>query len=254
MKWGDQDYPRQPAQLSMGFRKIKRRLNVNNVCMICTNQVRMNMKGSGGRKMVNVGDPQSWEYTGYGGLALRFWATHRVFMYAKQSRYKLLPTSQFPDGLVIGFHTVKNRLRMPLRDGRMVLLFGATGKMYPGLCPEMSMLEDLVLSDAVEIGNKEKGKDYTIKFGRFGINPTTFDPKEVTTTLDQDDERPAQSRRGSKKEPSFVYRAEWPEFYEAHKADIDLLWNAAIAKALSITKTGSEIEIEAEPDDTLKID
>jgi hypothetical protein len=204
--------------------------------------------------MVNVGDPQSWEYTGYGGLALRFWATHRVFMYAKQARYRLLPTAQFSDGLLIGFHTVKNRLRMPLRDGRMVLLFGATGKMYPGLSPEMSVLEDLVLSDAIEIGTKEKGIDFTVKFGRFGITPTTFEVKQVTTTLDEDDERPAQNRRGSKKEPGFKYRAEWPEFYEAHKADIDLLWDAAIAKALSVTKTGSGLELEVEDAGDLKAD
>jgi len=228
-KWGDVDFPRLPAELSKGFARLVRRINKNNVCMVCTNQVRVNYEAQ--KRRGNTGGvPQSFEYRSLGGMALKFYASHRVFMHASPSKYKLLPDAQFSAGILTGFHTVKNRLRMPQRDGRMVLLYD---KVQGGFHDVFSVLETLILLRYIEIENREKQSGYTLKFSKNDLKTTTFSPAKVETTLEQDDAKPAPKRGGTKKDPSFRFRAEWPAFYAEHKADIDTLWAAAINYAFS---------------------
>lgn len=224
LAWGKRDFPRVPGEISKGFNRIVRRLNINNACMICTNQVRTKFQ-TGGQAPGRVSTtPQSYQFQSLGGFALRFYASHRIFMQAAQSKYKLLPDAKFPAGLSISFHTVKNRLRPPLRDGRMVLLFD---KKCGGFNQQFSLLENLTFTGFIDVINREKGTDFVCKFHKHGILPTTFGAAQVKTTLDEDDDA-STPRRGSHKDPGFKYRAEWPKFYQEHKADIDKLWQVAV--------------------------
>lgn len=224
-KWGTQDFPRQPQQISKALRQLTRRVNQNNVCILFTNQVRT--KFSEGQAKKTSFAISADDYTTPGGFALRFYASHRVFMYSFGQKYKLLPDAQFSAGLLVGFHTKKNRLRPPLRDGRMVLLFDAK---QGGLNNTFSMLETLVFLGFVEVAAETKHTGYTLMFKANNIVPTTFDAAKVETTLEEDEVSP---RRGSsRKDPGFKYRSEWPQFYEDHKEDIDKLWHAAVVYAM----------------------
>jgi RecA/RadA recombinase len=249
--WGKIDFNRAPQQYSQGFRKLMRKVNSHNVCLICTNQVRTNYKAQAdaqrqGRQLTGN---SSFEYTSYGGFALRFYASHRVFMYAHQSKYKLVPTAQFVAGITVGFHSVKNRLRMPMRDGKMVLLFD---KEQGGLSPVFSILETLVLLGGIELTDKKKSVNFECRFDQWHIVPTTFDPVETETTLDEDDEKVSNKRgRAAKKQPGFKYRADWTKFYELHKADIDLLWDAVIAGAFATRGLDGVVDAEPEDDDNV---
>jgi RecA/RadA recombinase len=223
LAWGKRDFPRVPGEISKGFNRIVRRLNINNACMICTNQVRTKFQ-AGGQPGRGSATPQSYQFQSLGGFALRFYASHRIFMQASQAKYKLLPDAKFPAGLSISFHTVKNRLRPPLRDGRMVLLFD---KKNGGFNEQFSLLENLTYTGFIDVVNREKSTDFICKFNKNGIIPTTFGDAQVKTTLDEDDSAPT-PRRSSRKDPGFKFRAEWPKFYQEHKADIDRLWQAAV--------------------------
>ena len=223
LAWGKRDFPRVPGEISKGFNRIVRRLNINNACMICTNQVRTKFQ-AGGQPGRGSTTPQSYQFQSLGGFALRFYASHRIFMQAAQSKYKLLPDAKFPAGLSISFHTVKNRLRPPLRDGRMVLLFD---KKNGGFNEQFSLLENLTFTGFIDVISREKSTDFVCKFNKNGIIPTTFGDAQVKTTLDEDDSAPT-PRRGSRKDPSFKFRAEWPKFYADHKVDVDRLWRAAV--------------------------
>ena len=231
--WGTQDYPRQPQQISRALSRLTRRINQCNACVLFTNQVRTKFKPKGlpGRSAAPSFGVSPDDYSPGGGMALRFYATHRVFMYALESKYKLVPSAKFPAGLQIGFRTVKNRIPQckPLRDGRMVILFD---KARGGLDDEFSMLETLVFLKFVECKQKEKSMDYVLKFSRSGIVPATFDEADTTTTLDEDDNSPLPRRGGSRKDPGFKYRADWPQFLKNHRADVDKLWAAAIVYAM----------------------
>jgi len=228
LAWGKRDFPRVPGEISKGFSRIVRRLSVMNACMICTNQVRTKFQQgapvAGGR---GGGAPQSWQFSSPGGYALKFYTTHRIFVQSLASKYKLVPDAKFPAGLLIAFHSVKNRLRPQDRDGRMVLLYD---KDQGGLNDQFSLLENLVFTGFIEVGNKDKGTDFLCKFNKNGIIPTTFGDAQVKTTLDEDDDAssPTTPRRGSRKDPGFKFRAEWPKFYADHKADIERLWQAAV--------------------------
>jgi len=221
--WGKRDYPRVPGEISKGFTKLTRRLSKNNACMICTNQVRTAysaVQESRGKR----GSVQSWLYSSPGGLSLRFYASHRVYVQTLNTIYRLTPEAKFAAGFQIGFRTLKNRLRSPLREGRMVLLFD---KVQGGFHNDFSLLENLIYTKFIEVAAKEKGTDFVCKFSRHGVVPTTFGEAQVKTTLDEDDDAPT-PRRGSRKDPGFKFRAEWPKFYADHKADIDKLWQAAV--------------------------
>jgi RecA/RadA recombinase len=245
--WGTQDYPRQPQQISRALARLTRRINQCNACVIFTNQVRTKFKPKGpmGRSSAPAFGVSSSDYSPGGGLALRFYATHRVFMYAMESKYKLIPTAKFAAGLQIGFHTVKNRIPQckPLRDGRMVLLFD---KEKGGLNDCFSTLETLVFLKFIECKQKEKSMDYVLKFSKSGITPTTFDATETTTTLDQDDDNPnpLPRRGGSRKDPSFRYRSDWPKFLEDHRADVDKLWAAAMKYAMQTEGLDGGVVVE----------
>ena len=227
-KWGAEDYPRLPQQLSKGFAKLVRRVNSNNICLVCTNQVRMNYEAAQTRRPGSM--PKSFLYRSLGGMALRFYASHRVFMRAVATKYRLLPDAQFAAGMLVEFSTVKNRLRMPQRDARMVLLYD---RKRGGFNEPFSMLETLIHLGYVEVENKERGISFALKFNKHGLVPTTFDPEHTETTLEEDDRKPVPRRGGSRKDPGFKFRAEWPAFYHEHRADVDLLWKAAVDYAFS---------------------
>lgn len=241
--WGKQDFPRQALQISKALRQLTRRVNRYNVCVLFTNQVRTNFKAQQ-QKGGNVFAIKAGDYTSVGGMALRYYASHRVFMYALNSKYKLLPDGQFAAGLQVGFHTVKNRLRPPLRDGRMVLLFD---KDKGGLNDVFSTLETLVFLGFVDIESETKHTGYTLRFKANNIIPTTFDRAAVETTLDDDEDAPRVPRKGhGRKDPGFKTRAEWPKFYEEHKADVDVLWHAAIEYAMSTKGLDGGVQVVEE--------
>lgn len=241
-KWGQQDFPRQPQQISKALRQLTRRVNRNNVCILFTNQVRVKFQDQP-KKGGQTFQIKASDYSSPGGFALRFYASHRIFMFAYNQKYKLLPDAQFSAGLLIGFHTVKNRLKKPLRDGRMVLLFD---EKQGGFRSEFSMLEALELYGFVEVEAESRHTGFTLKFSRNGIIPTTFGEK-LQPTLAEDEDLPA-PRRGRTKDPGFKYRSEWPEFYKEHKADVDKLWEAAVVYAMATEGLDGGVSVEEEND------
>jgi RecA/RadA recombinase len=246
-EWGKVDYSRHAQQYRQGFRIMARKINRVNVAMICTNQVGDNFgnQNQKGKKMKTAG-LQPDDYATFGGKALKFFATHRVFM-QKMREYKINPKSKFPNGLLVGFKSVKNRVKKPYREGRMVLLFGDEDGVGGGFNNEFSILETLIYFKYAEIGDGEK-KEIKFKFAKHGIPTTTFGDAETSTTLDEDDsvEQSVASSRKGKKDPSIGIRAEWPAFYAEHKADVDALYQEAIHKAFcaEVTPTGDEDEDE----------
>jgi len=222
--WDAQDFPRAPQQISRGLARLVRRINTLNACLICTNQVRSTFKQGPSKRPTFAIDPK--DYKSSGGFALRFYASHRVFFWAMDAKYKLLPTAKFSAGFQLGFHTSKNRIKPPLREGRMVLL---TDPKQGGLNDAWSRLETMLFLGFIECRAKEKGVGFVLKFNKNGITPTTFGAAATTTTLDEDDDLPTPRRGGSRKDPEFKYRSEWPQFMAEHQADVDLLWKAAIA-------------------------
>lgn len=241
-KWGEQDFPRQPQQISKALRKLTRRVNQSNTCVLFTNQVRTKFSG-GQQKGKQTFAIQANDYTTPGGFALRFYASHRVFMYAFDQKYKLLPDAQFSAGLLVGFHTKKNRLRPPLRDGRMVLLFDAK---QGGMNNVFSMLETLVFLGFVEVAAETKHTGYTLRFKDNGIVPTTFDEAKLETTLDEDEVAPRRGSSSSRKDPGFKFRSEWPQFYANHAADVDKLWQAAVAYAMATEGLDGGVQVTEE--------
>lgn len=221
-EWGKDDYARQPQQLSMAFRKMIRRLNKHNVALVCNNQSRDNVGKAATKKKGFSSGPREDELTAFGGKPLKYYATHRVFMW-QVGKYKFNPTSRFPGGLLIGFKTTKNRIRVPYREGRMVLALSET---CGGLRDDFSVLETLIYLKCAEVQNKEKGTDIQFKFSKFKVSTTTFSGV-ASESLESQDEKPM-AKRKSRRDPSIAIRADWPEFYAAHKEDIDKLWDAAL--------------------------
>lgn len=243
-KWGSMDYPRQPQQISKALRRIARRVNRYNICILFTNQVRVRfkeaVKGKGGSSL----QIRASDYSSPGGLALRFASSHRVFMYAMEQKYKLVPTAQFAAGLLVGFHTIKNRLRPPLRDGRMVLLFD---EKQGGFNNTLSKLETLEFLGFAECASETKHTDFTLKFSKHGIEPTTFDTSKLETSLDEDEEEAKDTpRRGRKKDPGFKTRGDWLPFYADHSADVDKLWDKAVLYAMQTIGLEGGLSIEEE--------
>lgn len=250
-KWGTQDFPRQPQQISKALRQLVRPVNRHQVAVVFTNQVRVKFQGNAPTGAKPTFAIQADDYTSVGGMALRFYTSHRIFMYAFNQKYKLVPDAQFSGGLLIGFHTKKNRIKPPLRDGRMVLLFD---KVRGGLDNEFSILETLVFLGFIEVGAESKHTDYTLKFKRNGITPETFEPAKVETTLEEDEDTPAPRRGSSRKDPGFKYRSEWPQFYRDHKKDIDKLWEAAMAYAMATEGLEGGVQLTEEGAATTEVD
>jgi RecA/RadA recombinase len=238
-EWSKEDYSRHAKQYRKGFRIMARKINRVNVAAIFTNQVSDSYAEQAKKKGKNAGGMSPDDYATFGGKALKYYASQRVFL-QKLRDYKINPKSKFANGMLVGFRSVKNRVKKPFREGRMVILFGDGEGKGGGFSNEFSMLETLIYMKYAEVSDATKAISF--KFAKHKIPTTTFDASKVQTTLEEDDsQKPEEmsSRRG-KKDPSINIRAEWPEFYAAHKADIDALYNAAIDAAFAAEAMPSE--------------
>jgi RecA/RadA recombinase len=244
-EWNKEDYSRHAKQYRKGFRIMARKLNRVNVALICTNQVsdtygeKAKGKKSGGGGGVNPDD-----FATFGGKALKYYSSQRVFL-QKLRDYKINPKSKFANGMLILFRSVKNRVKKPFREGRMVILFGDGEGKGGGFSNEFSILETLMYMKYAEYSEATKAINF--KFAKHKIPTTTFETAEIQTTLEEDDsQKPEEmsSRRG-KKDPSIAMRAAWPAFYAEHKADIDALYNASIEAAFA----AETMPVEGEEDD-----
>ncbi len=218
-KWEAVDYPRQPRQLREGFRVMMRKLSRRNVLVLCTNQVSDTYKPKA--KYGNSNIPQDGDFSTFGGRALKFFASLRIFQFKLNTNYKLNKDLQFPSGMTIGFQITKNRLGKPWRTGRLVLLYEG------GLNNIFSRLETLI-----HLKLAERPEEGGIMF-RFGTIPTTtFVPKAG--------ERP--------RNPRIDTLEEWPAFYEEHKSDFELMWAHARRLMFDEAKPEGIDDPSADPD------
>jgi RecA/RadA recombinase len=276
--WSKQDYKRQPAQLREGFRNTIRRLKEYNLCWICTNQVGDSFKPKprGMRTIITL-LPQESDFTAFGGKALRYYAHMRIFVCKVPNPYKLAP-GQFADGLVIHFFVAKNRMRMPLRSGRMVLLF------KNALCQNPKEYHESIrpvrLQEMVEFehskGNKKftledaekfvpqhppggfspifsilehlvymrfvkvsATKSYKINFAKYGITQS-IKPTDSQPSL-QEMDTDLDREEG---DIEFSSRLAWPEFYRTHETEISVLFDKCVQKMFA--QNGVDIEAESE--------
>lgn len=211
--WGSDDYPRQPKQLRTGFRKMTQEIQRRKVCFVCTNQC--STKFQSGKKGP-IPPPLHERYEPFGGGAVGYYATHRLFMHAMETKYTLIKGAKFASGLLVSFYSKKNRLKKPAREGRMVVYFGDSNGDGGGLHDDYSTLETLLYLKFAT--RDDKGK-IAFRFNHFDVPMTTVDPKKAAVV----------KGRGSKAtNPSIGSRSEWPAFYKAHKKDFDALWDKAI--------------------------
>lgn len=242
-EWGKDDYSRQPKQLRGAFRRLMRDVSRQNVCVICTNQVSDNFKAvKTGRGYHPSNLPQESDYTVFGGKAIRYYARLRIFMYLVSERYKLAKDRKVSSGFVSGIYTRKNAQRWPSRDGRMVLIYGE------GWNNKYSILEQLTLYKLAEV---DDDGDVEFFFKKNGVKCTTFGNKE--SSLEDDDDNEGKKSKKEKNPVLIGGRASWLAFYDAHKADIDALWEAL--RGIMFTKHGDlRGEGEVVPDDSEGID
>lgn len=222
-EWGTQDFPRAPKALRAAFSKMTRKINRHNVLMICTNQVSESFKPKQKkfRNPFSVDLPRPEDFTSSGGRAIRYYASLRIFLFQVNMEYKLSKgTIGGPSGFVGGFITVKNRQVKPRREGRFVLLYDH------GLSNTYSILENMLKCKVATRG--EKGT-IEFRFRAHGIEPTTFE----------------QALRANSN-PKIEGNAAWLAFYDAHKADLDLLWEKA--KELTFSEEIPQSEEDAEQD------
>lgn len=222
-EWGKQDYPRAAQRISEGFRRLTNDISRHNVALICTNQVRSKFsqqQGSGYRARFNT--PQDEDFSTFGGKALSFYSTHRVFMFRVPVKYTLVKGAQFPAGFLVGFRTVKNRLRKPLREARMILLFDED---QGGFHNVLSILDSMVF---LKVAEMDEGGGIKFKFRKFGIETATF----AENVKLSDEEAPTGRRRQKRQaDPKIEGRYEWMAYWRAHRSDLERLWQAAIDKA-----------------------
>lgn len=221
--WGEDDYPRQAKQISEGFRILKNDISRHNIAAIFTNQVRTAMTPVMVGRKIRYGTPQEKDFSTFGGKALGFYASHRVFMFSMPTKYTLVKGSKFAAGCLIGFRTTKNRLRKPNREGRMALIYDDE---KGGLHDIFSKLETLLFLDLAEFHDNG---EISFKFKSNGVTTSTF---EQHVSLEEQDDR--SSKKKKDKNPRIEGRYEWPSFYRAHRSDFDLLWQAAIKKVNTI--------------------
>jgi len=238
-EWGKDDYARQPKQLREGFRNMIQDINRHNVVMVCTNQVSdkigyVEYGQKGQAPMV----PNHQKFESFGGKALKFWSTWRLFMFQMPIKYSLVKGAQFQAGYIIAFKAVKNRLRKPMREGRIVILFDEN---QGGLRNDFSIFESMKFMKFVE---EDDEGNFVFKFRKNGVPLTTFG--SMGKSLEEmDEEAEAGTGKGRYKDPRIPSRAAWPKFYLEHKADFDALWTAAVA--FSNTTEG----INGEPSDSV---
>jgi recombination protein RecA len=217
--WNKEDYQRQPKMMREGFRRISRKVNRHNIMMICTNQVSENFKKTGHQNN-NSNIPQAGDYSTFGGRALKYYASTRIFMYQLNENYKI-SASKFSQGFLIGFYTAKNRVAKPCRSARVVILFEG------GLNNLFSILETLIFLKIATYSPSTKR--YKFRFSDYGIETKTFakEPekgrrKSAGSSLEGDDD----AGRVRTNDPELESKGAWPSFYEAHKEDFDKLWAA----------------------------
>jgi len=235
--WGERDYPRQAQQISLGFRRMTNQVSRHNVAMICTNQVRTKFKDlqQGGGYKARFNTPQVDDFSTFGGKALSFYSTHRVFMFQIPVKYTLVKGALFPAGYLIGFRTHKNRLRKPGREGRMVLLFDED---QGGIHNILSMLESMIF---LRVAKYQDNGIISFLFRKHKIETTTFAENVV---LDEDGDRKR------KKDPYIEARHEWLSFYKAHRTDLDKLWEVAMRRAYETEGLGAFYEPDDEDEDS----
>jgi len=243
-EWGKDDYNRQPRQLREGFRNLIQDISRHNVAVICTNQV------SDKFGYVEYGQPRQQpivpnpdKYESFGGKALKFWSTFRLFMFQMPTKYTLLEKQQFPAGYVIAFKGKKSRMKMPGREGRLVLLFDPD---HGGLRNDFSKLETMIFLKFAEYDPDTKG--FVFKFRKNGIPLVTFG--DLGKSLEEmDAEAEAGKGKGRYKDPRIPNRAAWPKFYSEHKADFDALWAAAVQYCATTAGINGEVAETSEDDD-----
>jgi recombination protein RecA len=240
-EWGKDDYARQPKQLREGFRNMMQRINKQNVCMICTNQLsdKMGYVAPGGRKMPTV-VPNSDQFSTFGGKATKYWSTWRTFMFQMPSKYVLVKKSQFQAGFVIHFKTEKNRLRKPRREGKLVLLFDEE---QGGFRDDFSMLETMKYCKFVE---EDSEGVLVFKFRKNKVPLTTFG--DIGKSLEEMDESP-EAGKGRYKDPRISSRSQWPSFYKEHQVDFDALWAKVVTYVFETQGINGLVETENEDDD-----
>lgn len=227
--WGKVDYQRQPKQLREGFRRMIRQINKHNVCMICVNQVSEKFTPpTPGKRRVMTNVPQDDDHSTFGGKAIKYYATLRVFMY-KLGTIKLSPTRRFPDGLLVGFKTTKNRIKKPYREGRLALLYDG------GYSDAYSVLETLLFTGYAGYGTK--GAIF-FRFAKYKIPTETFSLSD--SSIDEDD-RDSDNERSN---PKISCKADWFQFYLAHKSDFDKMWAAAVESSFKAAAVGVEEDDE----------
>lgn len=262
-EWGKEDFDRKAKQLREGFRTMVQDISDLNVAFICTNQVSTLFKPEQSRGNSKIPSPIHTRYVAPAGLAIKFWATLRVFMYAMERPFKLYSKAKFPDGSAISFITTKNRVRKPYREGRMVLLFTEEDQFHQGdvggLDNGYSILETLLFLKFAEYKDGEfifyfRRHEITLKtFGPSG-NPNDPDGENLDKPDDSDDNPRSARKRGlvrrrPYKEPRIKERYMWPEFYGAHREDFDQLWEKAQKKLFVRDHPGATFIVD-EDDET----
>lgn len=245
-EWGKDDYSRRPKQLQEGFRNMVQQLNRQNVCMVCTNQVGDNIgyvEPYGMRLAAGTLNPD--KYSAPGGKALKFWSTTRIFMHQVPTKYTLVKGAQFPAGFVTAFETVKNRIKKPKRQGRMVLIFHDDPELG-GFRNDLSILETLMFLKFAERSSDGAGEDEIIfKFRKNGVPLTTFG--NMGKTLEEMDVE-AKPGKGRYKDPRITSKAAWPAFYKDHLADFQALWQKAVEYSMTVEGINGE-PVKADEDD-----
>jgi len=241
-EWGKVDYSRSPKQLREGFRKLMRKINRRNVCMICTNQVSDSFKAKTPGKFNNSSLPRDEDFSTSGGRALKFFARLRIFI-ARTRECKLVPGTKFPDGFIAHLHVTKNSQRKPNRECRLILLYEG------GMNNTYSILEHLIYMGLIKYDSNNKA--YAIRFKHHKIPLKTFGE---TDDADEDDapKRRVSKRKAMRSDPRISCYGEWPAFYAEHKEDCDAL----IAKSFKLmydaetmTKIGSDEDDDDDDDD-----
>lgn len=247
-EFGKIDYPRVPKQLKDGFKRMTGKMMRENVLLIGLNHVSKKMNQGFSRGAPGV---RAWDYQQPGGQAFSYCATHQVYFETLQVKYRLVKKGS-AEGYLVYFCTTKNRLKPPLRESRMSLLFtikddekGVVVR-EGGFNDEFSILEALIFDKAAEV--KSDGTGIAFKFNKFGVPTTTFSKGEATPSLeslDEEDEDDPPKRQGRFKkaaakpkrlrDPRIAIRAEWPAFYQEHREDLDALYDRVTQLAVSLT-------------------
>lgn len=138
--------------LSRAMKKIRNPLTMSNAHLVVLNQIRDKPNAMAGV------EPES-----PGGRALKFAADYRIRTMNKgQFRFKADSgkgaDKAAPDGLLVGFKTIKNKLDMPLRVVEIPLLFRGTGGERSGFSDMWSVFYQLKRSKLLKVS----GGRYTL--------------------------------------------------------------------------------------------